>query len=1164
LIDRRETLNEYGDALLEAPTGFTVSPYDAFGTVAATRDRPTIDIGIESPLSHDQEALDTAVDKLSELAYFDDELEQYDDHLWRHTAVSNWRIDTGDQVNEIVDTHAAALDSVASVSSDVEAAFGIEVQTPATAARAQNLLQHLTLRPTATWNPHHFSAQFHELGAELEAFATHMERIESLRTELLDNYAESFLGADGQALHSQLSGYGAFRFIRPGYYTVRNQIQSHTLAAYDPSYADLEADTRALMELQQRQADVAEFSHVEAALGPLYKGAATDWDQLLEVHDWVSRLHEYQFELETIESALVDDTLPDVEGYHDQLSSVLETATETRTSFADIMDIESLQIDGQSLDSTPFERAETYLRTLSDNVDALENWVEFTQHLNDIGETIAAEYVSTFLDGEYEPESLVPAFEKRFFTLWLNELYDDSVLGAFNADTFSKYLADFRRLDEEQQELAKVAVQHLVTRERPKLDLEHADSSEQVIVRREIQKQRQHKPLRELFAEAGEFITTLKPCFMMSPLSVAQYLQTDAIEFDVVIFDEASQVMPEDAISSIIRAEQTIIAGDTKQLPPTRFFNADVEVSDGVREDLDSILEEAAAILPEVNLTWHYRSRTAELIEFSNQLYYNGRLQTFPENDPSTATGVEFDYVEDGVYDRGGTRRNDIEAERVVDLVAHHATTSPERSLGVVAFSVAQEEAIREALESRRLDDEALDRFLDEDDILGEFFVKNLEMVQGDERDRMIFSVGYGPDESGAVTMNFGPLNQQGGERRLNVAVTRARERVTVVSSLLPEEIDLSRTSSTGVEHFKRYLEYARDERDVLSTPGEATDAVELRSPIEQSVYDALSELGYSVDIVSTSGYSIDLAVRAAAEADGYQVGLEFDGSAYRWSNTARDRDRIRPAVLEDLGWDIVRLWTPDWVSNRERVLDDLQQLLEDDASGQSVSRQPSEAEATDTGIEVATYEPQEYSRAELDAIHDEVGAYRDPTPTRVHDVTFDEASPSTLQQALTSLVLEFGPIYREEAFRVIATAFGEPRRTPTVEETLDEHLRSLQNRGEVVVTDGFLWPQRHDLSFVVRQNERASRSIDRIPLEEVQLAVALILDSGISMTRDDLVVEVTRLFGYERVGSRISDRIDAAIDDLASRGLLEEERRVSLDKSLADVRGNLLASIYT
>jgi len=218
---------------------------------------------------------------------------------------------------------------------------------------------------------------------------------------------------------------------------------------------------------------------------------------------------------------------------------------------------------------------------------------------------------------------------------------------------------------------------------------------------------------------------------MMSPLSVAQYLKSDSIEFDAVVFDEASQIVPQDAISSLIRADQAIIAGDTKQLPPTSFFQSDVETTGDVREDLDSILEETAAVLPEKNLRWHYRSRTEELIQFSNHHYYNNSLRTFPENDPDVETGVYFEYVKDGVYDRGGSRQNEIEAQRVIDLIEDHAENNSDKSLGVIAFSSAQEQAIRDALIERREENAVLDAFVSQDDVLDEFFIKNLEMVAG-------------------------------------------------------------------------------------------------------------------------------------------------------------------------------------------------------------------------------------------------------------------------------------------------------------------------------------------------------------------------------------------------------------------------------------------------
>jgi very-short-patch-repair endonuclease len=503
-------------------------------------------------------------------------------------------------------------------------------------------------------------------------------------------------------------------------------------------------------------------------------------------------------------------------------------------------------------------------------------------------------------------------------------------------------------LDKQQQELAKIEVQHEVTKRRPSLDLEHASSAEQVLVRREAEKQRKHKPLRELFDQAGSFITQLTPCFMMSPLSVAQHLKADSIQFDTVIFDEASQIMPQDAVSSLIRADQAIIAGDTKQLPPTSFFQSDVETTEDVREDLDSILKEAASVLSEKTLQWHYRSRTEELIQFSNYQYYNNSLRTFPENDPDVETGVSFEYVEDGVYDRGGSRQNEIEAQRVIDIIEEHAEERSDKSLGVVAFSSAQEQAIRDALAERREESPVLDAFVSQDDVLDEFFIKNLEMVQGDERDRMIFSVGYGPAQDGTVRANFGPLNKSGGERRLNVAVTRAREHVTVVCSMLPGDIDLSGSNSTGAKHFKDYLEYARKGEQALVRERQVTDTLDFDSQFEEAVYDALEAEGYDVvSQVQSSGYSIDLAIKHPEQPGKFILGIECDGAAYHSSKTARDRDRTRQMVLEDLGWTIHRIWSPDWASNEEQQLKEIDKkvksLLEEEPTRSDMEEIPSD-----------------------------------------------------------------------------------------------------------------------------------------------------------------------------------------------------------------------------
>jgi len=453
-------------------------------------------------------------------------------------------------------------------------------------------------------------------------------------------------------------------------------------------------------------------------------------------------------------------------------------------------------------------------------------------------------------------------------------------------------------------------------------------------LKREIQKDTKHKALRKTFRKSANVITDLKPCFMMSPLSVAKNIEKGSIEFDAVIFDEASQVEPETAISSLIRADQAIIVGDAKQLPPTDFFRADVEDDGDVREDLESILDETSTALPKEQLMWHYRSRDNELIEFSNHHYYGNRLKTFPGNNADLDTGVEFEYVKDGIYDRGGSSKNEKEAEKAVDLIEKHAEDKPEKSLGVVAFSSSQREAIEDELYLRKQKNPKLQNFTSEDK-LEDFFVKSLENVQGDQRDVMIFGVGYGPDENGKITMNFGPLNRKGGERRLNVAITRAKEKVIVVTSMQPGDLDTSRTSSKGPKHFKKYLEYAKNGDQVLERDINANDQEEFDSEFEEAVYTTLQEEGLDVTTqVQSSGYSIDLAVKHPDKPGKYILGVECDGAAYHSTKTARERDRLRQSVLEDLGWKIHRIWSTDWIRDEKgqvkKILDKVDDLKKD------------------------------------------------------------------------------------------------------------------------------------------------------------------------------------------------------------------------------------------
>ena len=522
------------------------------------------------------------------------------------------------------------------------------------------------------------------------------------------------------------------------------------------------------------------------------------------------------------------------------------------------------------------------------------------------------------------------ALEVNYARGWLVQKIDATpALRNFVSVEHERKIASFRALDDRVRE---ITAQYIRTRIRQGL-VEREDaqkSSEFGVIRRELEKKTRHKPLRQLLKETPNAIAALTPCLLMSPLSIAQYLPADQQPFDLVIFDEASQITVWDAIGAIARGRQTVVVGDPKQLPPTSFFSSaqagEEEGSDD--EDLESILDELlGANLPTVNLSWHYRSRHESLITFSNHRYYKGGLITFPS--PATEDrAVNLQFV-GGSYDRGGSQANRAEADAVVaEIEQRLADVEPGKlTLGVVTFNQKQQTLILDLLDAARRRNPALDRHFDEA-LIEPVFVKNLESVQGDERDVILFSTTFGPDSVGQVSMNFGPLNKSGGERRLNVAITRARVELRVFSSLRPEQIDLSRTAAEGVKDLKHFLEFA--ERGARALDEAVHGSVgSFDSPFEEAVARALAEKGWTLHPqVGVSRFRIDLGVVDPDAPGRYLAGIECDGATYHRSATARDRDKIRESVLRGLGWEILRLWSTDYWLDPVGTLDKLDQQL--------------------------------------------------------------------------------------------------------------------------------------------------------------------------------------------------------------------------------------------
>ncbi len=494
-------------------------------------------------------------------------------------------------------------------------------------------------------------------------------------------------------------------------------------------------------------------------------------------------------------------------------------------------------------------------------------------------------------------------------------LLEDSELAGFSGYAHSRFVEEFRDLDRRRLALATNRVWRAHAERVIAAMNAHPDQED--LVRREAAKRKRHLPLRTLLARAPDVLTALCPCWMASPLSVSQLIDARQTNFDVVVFDEASQVLPEDAAAALLRGRQIVVAGDRHQLPPTRFFisgEGDDETEDDIAptEGFESLLDLLSAQFDSWSLDWHYRSRDESLIAFSNQHIYNGRLITFPGANATDAITHELVAWISDLDSQDESSSSEV--ARVVALVLQHATTQPHESLGVITMGIKHAQRIEGALDQALRQHPELEPFFSTSES-EPFFIKNLERVQGDERDAIILSVGYGKDRSGKLAYRFGPLLTAGGERRLNVAVTRARHRLTLVSSFSHLDMDPSRSQARGVELLRSYLEYASSRGLHLNTDGHVPIPL---NPFEADVFDALHARGIPlVPQWGVSSYRLDFAAQHPHKPGQFVLAIECDGATYHSAPTARDRDRLRQQHLEALGWRFHRIWSQDWFHRR-------------------------------------------------------------------------------------------------------------------------------------------------------------------------------------------------------------------------------------------------------
>jgi very-short-patch-repair endonuclease len=1097
----RDELNGYVDALHRPRGKMERSVFYVHGRLAALADKPDLAVQVPDAMALSLADLDDRLKLVSRVESLRPSIERMDRHPWRDLRTSGWK--PGDEVALASSLRelGASLARLAERCAELGGRAGMD--GPGNMQEARELVDIMrraagTPYPESSWLE---AGRPEKLLNSISALQELYSRRAYDRKWLNQTYTKDVLALDVYGMASRFDDQyrSSLRALNGQYRKELASLQRCRADGRKLGYEDAAADLRKLaaMEDQNRRIDAVEGT-MRGDLGQRFRGEATDWNEITASLQWASRFMSAAGRPLTAQMVAM---LSDRNGGARELAGPVDGAeAELRKAAGSLEWLERMFATGAlgALRTAPFERIDRMVSDHLSEMPSIREWIDVSALDRACRESGLGEIIDLGRKSMLPPADLVGAYERRVFRSWLDQAYyEDLRLREFHGDEHARTVALFRRLDEKQMDIAQRRLRNLLNARREQaLKPQSSGAGELGILRHEAAKKKRFKQIRQLFQECPHIIQALKPCLLMSPLSVSTFLDPTKVGFDLVIFDEASQVRPEDAIGSIMRARQVIVVGDGKQLPPTSFFRTEAGDEDDQTEDLESILDECSALnIRQQMLLWHYRSRHESLIAFSNSHIYDGKLYTFPSPGRKEGEwGVTYVRVPDGVYDRAGRRTNEAEARKVAELVLEHFATSPERSLGVVAFSEAQQLAILDQLEGMRKERPQFEKYFAEGD-MQEFFVKNLENVQGDERDVMIFSVGYGRDQQGKMYQNFGPLNKAGGERRLNVAITRARMHVKLVASIGSEDIEGS--SSTGARLLKEYLAYAASggDREVLQAGQERRYAMEMDSPLEDDVFRALTSEGLNIQRrIGCSGYRIDLAVEDPDRPGSFLLGIECDGASYRSGKTARDRDRTRESVLRDLGWNLHRIWSRDWIADKKAEVERVRKAL---------------------------------------AALESAGAPADSVPAAASTAMPDDRSAiekETFRPTLLELVKNQGPVHYDVAKNVLDDHVYRPE---DVERALSENLYALSVDGTIAVRDGFIWPARMAVPPIRRPGGSEPMELDYVALEEIGEAELYNMGGNTEISRSMLVSRTAAFYRHENLSEKARARLELALDKL-------------------------------
>ena len=975
----------------------------------------------------------------------------------------------------------------------------------------------------------------------------------------LQGYLNNLLG-----LLNTLNEFLALESIKNGYIFSEMKLENNTFALRVDQYFNFKqkisefyiddtkrSDEEMIVDLEElilcqgmRDGIRESESTARSYFGSHWNGEETDPQALIELSSWIVNFRNLLLDEKITEKAVdIVSMGPDIDKINQtqlKINEYYENFLTTLQNLKNYLNADLTTIYSEKFESVLFNDILDQMILFKNDLPNLLLWSHFLA-LKKEQNALTQPLIKLTEENVIEPEDMIPCFRGNFADNLLKIVFiKNPVLSNFVGDLHDNKIKKFTELDKELIFVNRKRIANEISGRKPDIYSRSSPNSELGILLGEFNRKRRHMSIRKLLTRSGGLIQTIKPCFMMSPLSIAQFIEPQNVGnilFDVIIFDEASQVKPEDALGALLRGKQLVVMGDTKQLPPTSFFDSMNDSSDNEDYDLatlgdmQSILHLCKRNFTTKMLRWHYRSRHESLIAVSNQEFYDNNLLIYPSPaNGSDNLGLKFVHIPEAVYDRGRSSGNILEAKAVVkSVMSHYKEYGDTKSLGVGTFNTNQRRLIEDFLEIERKKDPSMEEYFSETRE-EKFFIKNLETIQGDERDVILVSVGFGFDSEHKLSQNFGPINKDGGERRLNVLFTRARDKCVIFANFKHSDLKIGPNSSRGLRSLKTFLEYA-ETRQLGSTELIREDS---DSPFEDSVYEFLRDYGFEVHKqVGCAGFRIDLAIVDPKSPEKYLLGIECDGAMYHSSQVARDRDILRQQVLEGLEWNIHRIWSTDWYRNRNLCID---RLLKSISEAPIKKNRP---KVTYKEIEDSNEKPEEHP---IKITESTIPEYEICNSLNIdNNCELHEKSKFELATAIDQIVKVEGPIHYTEVIKRIRNHWGLKKAGKRIQTVIQESAIIAEQNGQIIIKEDFYYNAKNSEIVIRKRTGGPPANIELISPEEIEKAGIMVIETQYATPLNDLIIQVARFFGINKTSKKTANKIKEVIECSVNNGNLVE-----------------------